>query len=284
MNFVSRNSPCPCGSNLKFKNCHGNLSPQIDIKQTPEYNSSVLKLNKNGYYTESLLLEKNREVCKDLPKSIKKNSVSLPHGMVIIENFLDDSICKKLIDQTEFAHSKKATIVKTSTTNFEIVDESNRKTDVYDLGECYSQIKLLLQKTFSELLNKYYSTNIVWYEEPQLLRYVKGGFYHPHSDSESWDSSNKKWYKSMPRDFSFLIYLNEEFTGGEIIFPNFDFKLKPRKGMFVCFPSDHRFIHKVTETLSGVRYAIVTWAASSETETDSRFNVKAEDVIRMPNL
>jgi predicted 2-oxoglutarate/Fe(II)-dependent dioxygenase YbiX len=86
----------------------------------------------------------------------------------------------------------------------------------------------------------------------------------------------------MPRDFSFLIYLNEEFTGGEIVFPNFDFKLIPKKGMFVCFPSDHRFIHKVTETLSGIRYAIVTWAADLETEHDQRFQVAPEQVIRMP--
>jgi hypothetical protein len=32
--------------------------------------------------------------------------------------------------------------------------------------------------------------------------------------------------------------------------------------MLVTFPSDHRFMHAAEETLTGQRYAFVTWAAS----------------------
>ncbi len=58
-----------------------------------------------------------------------------------------------------------------------------------------------------------------------------------------------------------IIYLNNEFTGGTLAFPNYNLRFHPRPGMLVCFPSDHRFMHYAEEVKSGIRYAMVTWGA-----------------------
>ena len=56
-------------------------------------------------------------------------------------------------------------------------------------------------------------------------------------------SKDECWKRVVDRDVSLLIYLTEEFQGGEILFNNFQYRLKPRAGMVVYFPSDHRYVH-----------------------------------------
>lgn len=58
-------------------------------------------------------------------------------------------------------------------------------------------------------------------------------------------------------EFSTVIYLNDDFTGGEIYFPNQNFSYKPKKLSAVFFPSaGAEYVHGVTEVLSGDRYTI----------------------------
>lgn len=58
-------------------------------------------------------------------------------------------------------------------------------------------------------------------------------------------------------EFSTVVYLNDDFTGGEIYFPNQNFSYKPKKLSAVFFPSaGSEYIHGVTEILSGNRYTI----------------------------
>ena len=42
---------------------------------------------------------------------------------------------------------------------------------------------------------------------------------------------------------------------------NQNFRIKPRPGMLLAFPSDHRYLHAALPTVSGIRYVIVSWAA-----------------------
>ena len=65
----------------------------------------------------------------------------------------------------------------------------------------------------------------------------------------------------MDRDLSIIIYLNGDFEGGHLDFPNFGFRLKPQSGMLACFPADHRYVHSARPVESGVRYILVSWAA-----------------------
>jgi predicted 2-oxoglutarate/Fe(II)-dependent dioxygenase YbiX len=66
---------------------------------------------------------------------------------------------------------------------------------------------------------------------------------------------------------SSVIYLNDEFEGGEIFFPEFDFSHKPKVGDLIIFPAftkDHAYNHGVTEVTSGKRYTIGMWHTQFE--------------------
>lgn len=51
-----------------------------------------------------------------------------------------------------------------------------------------------------------------------------------------------------------LVYLNEEFEGGELVFPDYDLTIKPKAGDLLMFPSGHQYRHWVTPVISGTRY------------------------------
>lgn len=61
------------------------------------------------------------------------------------------------------------------------------------------------------------------------------------------------------RTYSSLFYLNEEFGGGELVFPNQDKVVRPRAGMFVAFPSSPPYAHQVLPVLYGNRYSMPVW-------------------------
>jgi len=58
---------------------------------------------------------------------------------------------------------------------------------------------------------------------------------------------------------SALIYLNDDFIGGEIEFPEQDVKIKPTKGDLIVFPGNINYAHKVGPIISGERYTMPFW-------------------------
>ena len=54
--------------------------------------------------------------------------------------------------------------------------------------------------------------------------------------------------------FSLVCYLNDDYEGGEISFPDHNITIKPKKGSLIMFPSQTPFIHEVKPILSGERY------------------------------
>ena len=56
-----------------------------------------------------------------------------------------------------------------------------------------------------------------------------------------------------------LLYLNDDYEGGELIFPNQKISLKPETGTLVFFEGDYEKPHGVQEVKDGLRYNLVTF-------------------------
>jgi Rps23 Pro-64 3,4-dihydroxylase Tpa1-like proline 4-hydroxylase len=87
-----------------------------------------------------------------------------------------------------------------------------------------------------------------------VLKYETGQEYKQHYDSGS----------SSGRTISPILYLNDDYEGGEIEFVNFGIKIKPEKGMLIVFPSTYPYAHIAHPVTSGTKYAIVTWLHDRE--------------------
>jgi hypothetical protein len=69
---------------------------------------------------------------------------------------------------------------------------------------------------------------------------------NPHFDS----ASNKTIFTS-------IIYLNDDYEGGELYFPRFDLTIKPKQGDVLVFPSTYIYEHASLPMKSGTKYSVV---------------------------
>jgi Rps23 Pro-64 3,4-dihydroxylase Tpa1-like proline 4-hydroxylase len=56
-----------------------------------------------------------------------------------------------------------------------------------------------------------------------------------------------------------LIYLNDNYEGGEIEFPTHNFSHKPKTGDLIMFPGNMYYSHEVKTIVSGIRWTIPMW-------------------------
>lgn len=54
--------------------------------------------------------------------------------------------------------------------------------------------------------------------------------------------------------FSLVAYINDDYEGGEISFPNHNITIKPKAGSVIMFPSQEPYIHEVKPITFGTRY------------------------------
>ena len=144
-----------------------------------------------------------------------------------------------------------------------VVDKRVRDTQHVEAGPTFPKIIDLFRNIVREIINPFYGIEILESEVPQILSYGVGGHYSPHVDGESlWKTPDGDliWKKSTDRDLSMVLYLNDDYEGGDFIFPDLKVRVRPEPGMLVCFPSNHHYRHGVEPVTKGQRYSIVCWA------------------------
>jgi predicted 2-oxoglutarate/Fe(II)-dependent dioxygenase YbiX len=187
-----------------------------------------------------------------------------PVGLFMFEDYLDRAFTRELVAFAERRPGERLMVIddKASTLDniVEMADE-RRVTERVDLGERRQDIIHRVKTIFTDLAAKCFGQSLDWIETPELMRYQTGGFYIRHADSENMNPETQTWSKVIDRDISLLIYLNDDFEGGELSFYKFNYQIRPRAGAVVLFPSDHRYLHQAEIVTKGVRYAIVSWAS-----------------------
>lgn len=113
------------------------------------------------------------------------------------------------------------------------------------------KLKDLQEAIFPELKNyvaDYINDDLVM-DSFALVKYTEGQFFKEHSDGG----------EGVNRKLSIVIYLNDDYEGGEIYFRNQNLTMKPRAKSMVMFPSTDDFLHEAKPVISGTKYAIVSF-------------------------
>ena len=121
----------------------------------------------------------------------------------------------------------------------------------YDNKVCqaiHNQMYSLLTSTTIPYAQKH-DIEQLQHEEYSMLRYSGGQEYKAHADGTT----------ATGRAVSAILYLNDDYEGGEVEFVNFGVKIKPKPGMLLLFPSTYPYTHVAHPVTSGTKYAIVTW-------------------------
>lgn len=88
-----------------------------------------------------------------------------------------------------------------------------------------------------------------------LLSYPVGAFNKMHMDNCIINDGEIQ--QITPWTHTGIIYLNSNFTGGELNYPNQNFSFKPETGALVLAPAGHEYPHEVTPVSGNERYALV---------------------------
>ena len=74
-------------------------------------------------------------------------------------------------------------------------------------------------------------------EDLQVVRYPPGGFFKPHYDccDGGPDECRRMNAQGGPRRVTMIIYLNDDYQGGETMFPKMGFQVVPKTGKAVVF-------------------------------------------------
>lgn len=192
-----------------------------------------------------------------------------PLSYVLIRpNAINKEGLQELIQHIESSSSEDLSVFDAQETNRTgrtswAVDKTTRDTQIVPMGNLYPKIETLLRECVSQIINPFYDIEVSGSEIPQILSYSIGGHYKPHIDGESiWVTprGEKIWKKSTDRDISTVFFLNNNFEGGDFVFPDLKIRIRPEPGMMVCFPSNHHYLHGVEPVTRGKRYSIVTWS------------------------
>ena len=118
-----------------------------------------------------------------------------------------------------------------------------------------------IMKAFFKCISEYCHRNALSFtdanvgQSPLILReYNTGSKMFEHSDIYSYV---KKDGEHVTTSLTAILYLNDDYVGGEINFVHDDFFAKPQAGSMFVFPSNKQ--HEVLEITRGDRYMVQTY-------------------------
>lgn len=83
-----------------------------------------------------------------------------------------------------------------------------------------------------------------------------GGFANPHSDNSDMEGNPNAFEINK---YVGILYINDDYKGGEIYWPDHNISFQPKKFEFVTFPGGIENIHGVSVIEEGVRFTMVSF-------------------------
>ena len=91
----------------------------------------------------------------------------------------------------------------------------------------------------------------------QAQKWEEGSSANPHSDNSDFDGNPTEGFADLK--YVGILYLNEDYEGGDLFFPEHDISIHPNPGSMYIFSGGVENIHGVTEITSGTRYSVVSF-------------------------
>jgi Rps23 Pro-64 3,4-dihydroxylase Tpa1-like proline 4-hydroxylase len=195
------------------------------------------------------------------------NKRTLAPGIVVYSNVLENH--KELLQKIENGVSKnleKWDLALSVVDGVQLQDKKIRDTDamyieyrdhiitesIHEYYEFRAELSNAFLSGFKDLEADYkseYNLSTSWHDCYGILKYGAGQNVVDHIDDS----------QTHHRRMSTVYYFNDDYTGGEVIFPRFDITYKPVANELLVFPSTYVYNHSVVPVVEGTRYAVVSW-------------------------
>lgn len=111
-----------------------------------------------------------------------------------------------------------------------------------------------LKSKFSDAAAKVFDRDLV-VRGFSASKWMTGAFADYHADNAELDGTPNEWQDNK---LVTIIYLNDDYEGGDLVFRDHDLRISPEAGTLVVFDVGINNVHGVTEVTSGTRYTILT--------------------------
>lgn len=197
--------------------------------------------------------------------SENKDPVFLGLGVAVYENMWSDSmeyiseIESVINDESSGIEYKQSTTLRNYEQNIHATDDFRTSQQLNITANknnaSFNKFDSKCQSILDQCLSSYKQKMMIYEdiflaEGFQLLKYNIGGHFGSHHDT----------YPGSKRSISVLMYLNDDYEGGEVEFVHLNLKLKPKAGTVILFPPNYPYRHIAHPVTNGTKYAIVTWA------------------------
>lgn len=162
-----------------------------------------------------------------------------------IPALIPHDVCKEVVNWTRDKKWAESIVEKGT------IEKSVRNCQMLGLHNSPYDNKLFeyVSKALQTYVTKFKYVSISKDTGYELLKYEPGGFYRQHVDS----------YDINPRIITLSIAMNDEYDGGEWSFFGGGYKLNPKIGSAIMFPSNFMYPHEILPVTKGTRYSMITW-------------------------
>jgi hypothetical protein len=168
----------------------------------------------------------------------------------IVNNFVLEEDCKKLLSYTNNINPIVGVSAVDKNMNPTSYNSSFIMPDVNEFNKYKLTIRAVVEKQYNiKIKNRSFGSIVKW---------DTGSNMDLHSD-DIYTLRNDGTGITDRHHMSALIYLNDDYAGGELYFPNHNLLLKPKTGDLVMFPGNIYYPHEVKTVESGSRYTIPIW-------------------------
>jgi hypothetical protein len=170
------------------------------------------------------------------------------------ENFISKEDCQYLID---------AAIASDLWENGGHEFWNNRILNYFNMKEYdkkAAEIMLNANIRCSNVIRNNYAFPEIYSDTLQIVRWFPGMEQPPHAD----DMTNTDIKGLEHRAFGSIIYLNDNYEGGQTYYPNYNISITPQAGKLAIHPGDPDHLHGVTKIEGEIRYTIASFWTSNK--------------------
>jgi Rps23 Pro-64 3,4-dihydroxylase Tpa1-like proline 4-hydroxylase len=158
----------------------------------------------------------------------------------VFENFLNDEDYKYLYQEcldSDWSKIDKPIYTSKGRRDKSIVSDKTK--------EIFENVQNILSNKIKEI----YDVSVSVSSPPLLIKWDAGSEMNEHVDD----------FSVFHYQFAAILYLNDNYSGGEIRFPDYKLTIKPKENSLILFPSNKYYSHEVLINKSGERYTMPMW-------------------------
>jgi hypothetical protein len=185
-----------------------------------------------------------------------KNKKRITKDIVVYENFIDEETCQKMINALDAqANNGKISWMPISFyESYSSILPQDGDQEVLDAGlipTIFSDIENIMPEAIASVhdLDPKIISKIGYHTQ----KWEPGAFARIHSDNTDAEGKSGAFTRSRYAGF---LYLNDDFEGGLLKFPDQNIDIEPKVGMLAVFDGGFNNMHEVSLIESGIRYTI----------------------------